>query len=185
MLWAATAAFAVPPGLFDPAYDGDVGGGILVSMNPIDGRVQLGFELYYLSSSRFGGGITVFVSIPKFALESFSLDALYYYDFDSSGRGFAVVPLKLRLGIFGERSELGAGFAAGIEYYAVPMFFDSTDNIILTGDPNLSGFFTTVKAVAELDYSAGTLTPWIVGGTTLIGTVGGSGAGGYTYYYYY
>jgi hypothetical protein len=65
------------------------------------------------------------------------------------------------------------------------MFFDSTDNIILTGDPNLSGFFTTVKAVAELDYSAGTLTPWIVGGTTLIGTVGGSGAGGYTYYYYY
>ena len=154
MLAAATAAFAVPPGLFDPTYDGDVGGGILVSFNPMDGRVQLGFELYYLSTSRFGGGITAFVSIPKFALESFSMDALYYYDLDSSGRGFTVVPLKLRVGIFGDRSELGAGFAAGIEYYAVPMFFDSADNIILSGDPNLSGFFTTVKAVAELDYSA-------------------------------
>ena len=95
------------------------------------------------------------------------------------------MPIKLRLGVFGERSDLGVGLASGLEYYALPMFFDANDNITLSGDPNLSGSFLTLKALAELDYAGGALSTWVMGGTTLIGTIGGSGGTGYTYYYYY
>ena len=182
---AATAGFAVPPGLFDPAYSGALGGGILFSIDPTSASMQLGFELYYLSASRFGGGLSVFLSLPKLALGSFTLDGLYYLDFDPSGRGFAVIPIKLRLGVFGEQSDLGAGLAAGIEYYALPMFFDAGGNIGFSGDRNLCGFFLTLKALAELDYAGGALSTWVMGGTTLIGTIGGQGGSGYTYYYYY
>ncbi len=183
---AAATGFAIPPGLLDPNYDGGIGGGILFSIDPMNGKMQVGFELYWLSRSRFGVGFTSFVNLSKsLGLDSFSLDGLYYLDFDPTGNGFAVIPIKLRLGIFGAQSDLGVGLASGIEYYAVPMTFDQNDNIVLSEDPNLSDFFLTLKALVELDYTGGTLTPWLMGGATLIGTIGGEGGGGYTYYYYY
>ena len=186
LLAVVASGFAVPPGLFDPTYDGGIAGGVLFSIDPLNGRMQLGFELYWLSRSRVGVGFTSFANLSNpLSLDSFSLDGLYYLDFDPTGNGYAVIPIKLRLGIFGGHSDLGIGLASGIEYYALPMFFDANDNIVFSGDPNLSGFFLTVKALAELDYWGGKLTPWVMGGATLIGTIGGEGNGDTYYYYYY
>ena len=184
LLVAATFGFAIPPGLFDPQFDGGVGGGVLFSIDPTSGKMGLGFELYWLSRTRFGEGITTFFGIQNNQAFSFSFDGLYYLDYESSGNGFAVIPIKLRLGTFGEPEVFGIGLASGIEWYALPLSFDQNDNIVLAGDPMSAGFFMTLKALAELDFAGGRLIPEIIGGCSLIGTIGG-GAGGYVVYYYY
>lgn len=167
---ASTRALALPSTFVDPANNGFLGGAIMLAYGLEHSELSLAFEASYTLPGRVGVGLTWFVTLPKFRLGSFSLDGLYFLDTDPTGFGAMVIPMKLRLGLFGQ--SFGAGFAIGLEYYAYSLY--------PSGD-----MFISPKFEFELDYDFNSVHPWIEAGASFEGTVGQPQSGGYVIYYYY
>lgn len=176
LLCIAMAAFALPSTFLDSSStDGFLGAGVMAAYDVAHGRWSLVAELFYGTTSRFGVGLTWMMGLPDFRFGSFSLDALYWYDPDSTGYGAIVVPLKLRLAIdagAGNDLAFGAGLAAGLQDYALSLYS--------TGD-----LFLTLKALAEVDFwSTGRIDPVVMAGGSFEGTLGTPSGTGYVIYYY-
>jgi hypothetical protein len=181
-----SSVFALPPAYFDPVRSGGVEGGMVFSVDPLSGDCAIGFELYWVSQSRFGAGLTAMLPLSGDGrLGSYSFDGLYYADIESSGRGLVVVPVKLRLGMFGTEGRFGAGLSAGVQWYALPFAFDDSYNMYIAPHPLNADFFMSVKATAELDYAGGKLVPTLGTAVDLGGTIGGGSGSGYVYIVYY
>lgn len=160
----AVGVFALPSTFLQADQtDGWLGAGVMIAYDVAHGSVALEAELFWGMTSRFGIGMTWMVGLPDFSLGNFSFDGLYWWDWDTTGYGAAVVPVKLRLAVDGSSGSdivFGAGLAAGLEYYAWSLYD--------TGD-----MFVTLKGLAEVDlFSSGRLDAWIEGGSFLEGTSG-------------
>lgn len=188
ILIMSAGVFAIPRVYQDPYWSGAFEGGVLVSLDPLSGKMSLGGELLWISPARIGVGITSFVALKlPLTFDSWTLDGVYYL---STGQNEDLdIPIKLRVGLFDGASggSLGVGVATGLEWFAVPFEFDDSDNMYVSNDPTTSGFFLSLKGLAELDYVRGGLRSSLSFGSALSGTIGGeaSGSGGYVYYVYY
>ncbi|MGO8692232.1 MAG: hypothetical protein ACLQMF_01045 [Rectinemataceae bacterium] len=179
-LLLAAGAFALPPAYLDSTRSGAMEGGLVFSVDPLNGRTALGVEFYWISRARVGVGVTSMFSLAHFpATESLSLDALYYLDFDPTGRGLAVMPIKARIGMFGPSQSLGYGLATGVEWYAIPFYYDSNYKLRVSSQPLNCDFFLAFKGLAEVDYFDGRLRPSLVCASDFAGTIGGSSGQGY------
>lgn len=184
-LTVSAGVFAIPRVYLDPYWSGAIEGGLLVSVNPMNGKMSLGGDILWISPARIGVGITSFVALKRpLTIDSWSLDGIYYL---STGQEDLDVPIKLRVGMFDGASggAFGVGLASGLEWFAVPFEFDDNDNMYVSSDPTTSGFFLSLKGLAELDYVRGGLRPSLAVGSALSGTIGGEAAGGGSVYYVY
>jgi len=166
----AVGGFALPSTFVDPANNGFLGGAVMLAYGLDRSELSLALEASYTLPNRVGVGLTWFFTLPKFALGSFSLDGRYVMDTDPSGFGAMVIPMKLRLGVFG--GSIGAGFAIGLQYYAYSLY--------PSGD-----MFVSPKFEFELDYDFDTVHPWLEAGVSAEGTVGRPQGNDYIVYYYY
>jgi hypothetical protein len=187
LLVGSFVEFAMPPGLVNPIYNGDLAGGFIVSLDPFSGKLNFGFEFYYLASDKIGFGFTAMADPDSSdSRSSISVDALYYRDFSSSGTGYVVQPIKVRLGIFAPYGSFGIGLVSGVEYYAFPFAFNTSDLIYVTTNAASSNLFGTVAALGEVDFVRWKymwqIYPWIEGSISFIGSLGGSGPGNDDYY---
>ncbi len=169
------SAFALPATFLQADQtDGWVGAGVMIAYDVVHGTVALEAELFWAMTNRFGIGMTWMAGLPDFSFGNFSFDGLYWWDWDPTGYGAAVVPVKLRLAVDSSPSSdivFGAGLAAGLEYYAWPLY-------------ETNDMFLTVKGLAEVDlFFNGRVDAWIEGGSFLEGTTGKPTGGGYVIYY--
>jgi hypothetical protein len=180
VILVAARVFALPPAYLDPSRSGAMEGGLLFSVDPLNGRTAIGVDFYWISRARIGVGVSSTFSLAHFpATQSLTFDALYYLDLDASGQGLAVVPIKARIGMFGPSQSFGYGFATGVEWYAVPFYYDSNYNLQVSSQPLNCDFFLAFKALGEADYYDGRWRPELFFGSDLAGTIGGKSGQGY------